>query len=243
MAAKMLYMGDFDGSGDNPNYTRDFDAVVLKKGDDHVILDQTMFYPLGGGQPCDRGVLSWEGGSAQVIEVLKKGVVLHRLKGGMPEEGQPVHGVLDWKRRYGHMRMHTAQHLISAIIFNMNGASTVGNQIHADRSRVDVAPAKFSDEDISSIEKKCNELIEMNLPVRIYHEARSMLEATIEKNRVNLSLLPPSVKELRVIAIGDVDICPCAGTHAGSTGELGALRIIKKENKGMKKERITYVLE
>jgi len=105
---KVLYMENIEG-----NYIKEFDAVVTKSMDDFVSLDQTAFYPLGGGQPSDLGILKWSGKDSRIKEVIKKGDgIKHILEDEKPPIGTKVHGVLDWNRRYDHMKMHTAQHII-----------------------------------------------------------------------------------------------------------------------------------
>jgi misacylated tRNA(Ala) deacylase len=229
-------MDDIEG-----NYIKEFDAKVIKKKDNYIVLDKSAFYPLGGGQPSDTGFIKWEGGEAAVAEVQKKGIIKHIVKGDVPEGD--VHAVLDWDKRYAHMKMHTAQHVISGVVYDMFNARTVGNQIHADHSRVDFSPASFSDEDLKNIEDASNEVIARGSPVKIYEEGRDSLEARTDPLRSNLDLIPSSIRNLRIVEISGFDVCPCAGTHVKSTNELGRLKIIKKENKGKDKERIVYTLE
>ena len=231
-----LYMKDIEG-----NYIREFDAKVIKKKDNYVVLDKSAFYPLGGGQPSDTGVLKWSGGESRVAEVQKKGIIKHIISGEMPE-GE-VHGILDWDKRYAHMKMHTAQHVISGVVYDLYNARTVGNQIHADHSRVDFYPISLSEEDLKTIENASNEVISRNAPVKIYEEERESLEKRTDPLRSNLDLIPTSIKNLRIVEITGFDVCPCAGTHVKTTKELGTLKIIKKENKGKDKERIVYTLE
>lgn len=233
---EMLYMKDIES-----NYIQEFGAKVIKQKDDYVVLDKTAFYPLGGGQPADTGYLEWGGGKARVREVTKKGIVKHHVEGELPDGD--VHGLLDWDLRYGRMRMHTAQHIISGVVFDEFRARTVGNQIYHDKSRVDFHPVKFGEEDLAKIEEMCNAVISKNLNVTIYTTRRDELEKKVDSQRANLDLLPASVSDLRVIDIAGFDICPCAGTHVRSTSELGQVKIIKKENKGKDRERLVYVLE
>lgn len=233
---EILYMKDIEG-----NYIKEFDAKVIKRKDNYVVLDKSAFYPLGGGQPSDTGVLKWPGGESRVAEVQKKGIVKHIISGELPE-GE-VHGILDWDKRYAHMKMHTAQHVISGVVYDIYNARTVGNQIHADYSRVDFYPISLSEEDLKTIENASNEVISRKAPVKIYEEERMSLEKRTDPLRSNLDLIPSSIKNLRVVEIAGFDVCPCAGTHVKATDELGTLKIIKKENKGKDKERIIYTLK
>ena len=237
--SKLLYMDNIEG-----NYIKEFDATVIKNKKDYICLDQTAFYPLGGGQPADTGIVEWDNNKSEIIEVIKKGEsIKHIIKGEKPPNGSNIQGKIDWDRRYSHMKMHTAQHIISGIIFDSYNARTVGNQIHADYSRVDFHPANFTDKDLREIEKKFNELISKNLPIRIYEEERESLEKRVDQQRANLDLLPKFITKLRIVEIKGFDICPCAGTHVRNTNEIPKLKNIRKETKGKDKTRIIYSLE
>jgi misacylated tRNA(Ala) deacylase len=235
---KILYMDNIEG-----NYIKEFNATVTKSKKDYVTLDQTAFYPLGGGQPSDTGYLEWDNKKAIVKEVIKKGdSVKHIIEGEKPPLGTKVHGVIDWDTRYSHMKMHTAQHIISGIVFDNFNARTVGNQIHTDYSRVDFHPVKFSDEDLENITQKFNEIISKNLPVKIYEEERESLEKRVDQQRAHLDLLPKFVTRLRIVEIEGFDVCPCAGTHVRNTNEIPKLDKIRRDTKGKDKDRIIYSL-
>ena len=235
---EMLYMRDIEG-----NYIREFDARVMERGPGWVVLDRTAFYPLGGGQPSDTGRLIFESGEVRVREVQKRAGVRHFLDGEIPHETGFLRGILDWAPRYAHMRMHTAQHILSGVVFDDFKARTVGNQIHADHSHIDFSPAAFSENDLKAIEEKVNAILARGVAVTVREEDRSSLEKRICAERANLDLLPKSVKRLRIIGIGDFDTCPCAGTHVRNTSEIGRMNIYKRENKGKDTERITYTLD
>lgn len=234
---EMLYMKDIES-----NYIKEFDAKVLERGFDYVVLDRTAFYPLGGGQPSDIGWLTWAGGKAEVREVTKKEGVRHHLVQNPDVVPDDVHGVLNWDRRYAHMRMHTAQHIVSGIVYDLYKARTVGNQLYHDRSRIDFAPIKFTDEMIADVERRCNEVLASGAKVEICTADREAIERDVDAQRANLDLLPKSVRELRVVRVEQYDLCPCAGTHVRSLSEVGRVRIVKRENKGKDRERITYEL-
>src|SRR5437867_770721 len=184
---RVLYMEERRGQEPDPCYLREFDAHVIERGPDFVILDQTVFYAEGGGQPYDMGLLHWDGGDARVLRVTKeKGVVRHvveRIPGA-----DEVRGVVDWERRYAHMRMHTSQHLMSGLVFRIYGARTAGNQIHADRSRIDFQPANFTPEDLKRIEDESNAVIGTAQEVRIFEEDRVVVHNKIE-DRALLDLI------------------------------------------------------
>ncbi len=234
---ELIYMKDVES-----NYIREFDAKVVERGFDYVVLDRTAFYPLGGGQPSDTGTLDWVGGKADVKEVTKKEGIQHHLVQNPELVPDQVHGVLNWERRYAHMRMHTAQHIVSGVVYDLWKARTVGNQLYHDRSRIDFAPIKFTDEMVAELEKKTNEILATGAKVDICTEARVEIEKNVDAQRANLDLLPKSVSQLRVVKVEQYDLCPCAGTHVRSLGEVGKIKIVKKENKGKDRERITYEL-
>ncbi|MBU1158855.1 MAG: alanyl-tRNA editing protein [Candidatus Thermoplasmatota archaeon] len=235
--AELLYM-----KGVESNYIREFDARVVERGFDYVVLDKSAFYPLGGGQPSDTGRLEWSGGKADVREVTKKDGIRHHLVQNPDLVPDEVKGVLDWDKRYAHMRMHTAQHVVSGVVYDLWKARTVGNQLYHDRSRIDFAPVKFTDEMIAELETKTNEILSSGASVDIVTTDRVELEKNVDSQRANLDLLPKSVRELRVVIVKDFDICPCAGTHVRSLSEIGKIKVVKKENKGKDRERITYEL-
>ncbi|PNX45670.1 MAG: hypothetical protein BV456_13305 [Thermoplasmata archaeon M8B2D] len=185
----------------------------------------------------------WDDEKVVVKEVMKKGdSVKHIIEGEKPPVGTKVQGVIDWDRRYSHMKMHTAQHILSGIVFDDFNARTVGNQIHADYSRVDFHPVKFSDEDLESITQKFNDIISKNLPVKIYEEERESLEKRVDQQRANLDLLPKFITRLRIVEIEGFDVCPCAGTHVRNTNEIPELDKIKRDTKGRDRDRIIYSL-
>ena len=233
---ELLYLTDHAGI-----YTSEFEATVTATADGLVELDRTAFYPLGGGQPSDTGTLHWEGGEATVREVRKRHRVRHFIAGGLPPVGTRVTGVLDWEQRFAHMRMHTAQHVVSALVDELHQARTVGNQIGAERSRIDFEPLRLDAAQVAELEVAVNEALVRDTPVHITERDRAELEGN-PLVRANLDLLPPHINRLRVITIGTLDICPCAGTHVQRLGEIGQVRFVKRDNKGRGKQRLTYKL-
>ncbi len=239
-ATRVLYMEERKGQDPDPCYRREFDAKVVERGSDYIALDQTLFYAEGGGQPDDRGVLRWAGGESNVLRVSKeKGVVKHHVD-RVPETDD-VHGVIDWDRRYKHMRMHTSQHVMSGLVYRIFAARTAGNQIHADVSRVDFQPANFTAEDLARIEEECNRVAEAAMDVRIFEEDRVAVQNRVE-DRALLDLIPQSIRRLRIIQVGTADYCPCGGTHLKNTREIGRVHILEKRSKGKETDRITYEL-
>ncbi|MFC7081063.1 alanyl-tRNA editing protein [Halorussus caseinilyticus] len=224
----------------------EFEATVTEVGDDFLVLDGTYFYPEGGGQPADRGELSWGGGRAAVTKVRKNhGDVRHYVEdvdGDLPDPGDGVRGDIDADRREAHRRMHTAQHVVSRVVLDEYGAETAGNQIHADRSRIDFEPADFSEDDVDRIERLSNEAIERDFEVTKAERPREQAEERTEEGRALLDLIPDHVDPLRVVEIESFDYCPCGGTHVDSLGEVGRVEITNRKSKGEATERIEFVL-
>lgn len=241
MASKKLYMESIESG-----YLREFSAEVIAVEDNTVTLDQTLFYPIGGGQNWDTGTISWDSGKVTVTEVRGRGDVQHFVGDDHGIEiGDEVEGSIDWERRHAHMRMHTAQHLVSGLVYEMfDGARTVGNQINTNRSRIDFNPVKFTEEMIEDLFHKANEITESNLAVTDCIMTREEINAIMPPERTNMSLLPISVKQLRVVRIGDnLDLCPCAGTHVRALGEIGDLKFLGRKNKGKGTTRVSYTLD
>lgn len=241
MSTVKLYMESIDAG-----YSTDFCAKVTNVDTNSISLDQTLFYPLGGGQNWDVGTIEWDGGIVEVSEVQGRGQIQHFVgEDHGISIGDSVEGKIDWERRYAHMKMHTAQHLVSGLVYEMyDGARTVGNQIHTDRSRIDFNPVKFDQEMLDDLFEKANSLIKTSLVVSDCIMTREQINNIMPPERTNMDLLPISVKQLRVVKIGDnLDLCPCAGTHVRNIGEIGTLEYLGKKNKGKGTTRISYSIQ
>lgn len=231
---------------------RTFEARVERTFDDRVVLDRTCFYPTGGGQPCDTGVLrdaSSDGGDTawRVTAVEKRDTIHHVVEGTPPAVGTSIVGELDWERRYAHMRYHTAQHLLSAVLLEQFDAETTGNQLYADHAHLDCSYPRFSTADLADIERRLNELVAADTPVEWYVLEREVAERRLDPERTRLHLLPDSITEVRIVEIGApeggvYDRTACAGTHVASTGEIGTVEVVGRETKGSNEERIEFVV-
>ncbi|MEF8859051.1 MAG: alanyl-tRNA editing protein [Halolamina sp.] len=236
---------------------REFEATVQRTvSDDRVVLDRTHFYPEGGGQPNDTGTLTTDDRAWTVVDVQKHDGIHQYLEpaegtdADVPTAGSTVTGRLDWERRYSHMRYHTAQHLLSALLLNQYDAETTGNQVRADRASLDCAYERFHSDELEHIETRLNELVDEARPVDWYVLEREEAEETLDPERTRLSLLPDSITEIRIVEIGGddeaddpYDRTACAGTHVANTEEIGELTITGRETKGSEQERIRFELE
>ncbi|WP_439025843.1 alanyl-tRNA editing protein [Haloarchaeobius sp. DT45] len=226
-----------------------FDATVERVLEDRVVLDRTAFYPTGGGQPHDTGLLTADGETWQVTAVEKKDTIYHTVEGTPPEPGTTVTAELDWERRHAHMRYHTAQHLLSALLLEEYGAETTGNQLYADRARLDCAYDRFEEADLDAIETRMNELVADERVVEWYELDRAEAEERLDTQRTRIDLLPDSITELRIVEIAGetpdddpFDRTACAGTHVSNTGDIDTVTVTGRETRGSGEERIYFEL-
>jgi len=229
------------------NYAREFDAVVESIGEDFVVLNRTTFYPEGGGQSSDFGVLSDGARTVNVKEVRKvEGVIKHNLDGLPFDVGTMVHGEIDWSRRYECMRFHTCQHVLSRYLQLNYDVETVGNMIKPGESRADYSPLDSFDEEMKrKVEAGVNEILDRNIEVEIKFMPRVEAIAFLNKRGYQtryLEMVPESVQEFRVMIIGEFDAASCAGTHIKNTREIGHIQIGKSKNVGAGKRRIYFKL-
>lgn len=209
---------------DNPNYVRSFEADVRKARGDWVLLDRTAFYAGGGGQPPDRGTLSWDGGEAQVVDVDRRGVVKHVLDGPVPEEGTRVEGRLDWDRRYAIMRAHTAQHVASAVVHELHGVGTLRAEMEPGAATFELDGAVAPEEAREALEV-VRDLADDGRPVSVREMRREAVEEQVPEGRADLSRVPGRSR-LRVVEVESLDLCPCGGTHVASTDELAPVEVL-----------------
>jgi len=240
MMTKKLYLESIEAA-----YLEEFSAEVIAVEDNKIVLDQTLFYPLGGGQNWDLGTLDGPNGKMNVIEVRGRDAIYHSIEDTFEIDiGDEVKGKIDFERRYAHMKMHTAQHLVSGIAYEMfNGVRTVGNQIHTDKSRIDFKPIQFTEEMLSDLQFTVNEKIQHGLEVTDSQMTRDEINSIMPQERTNMDLLPSFINDLRVVSIGDKeDLCPCAGTHVRNISEIKGIEFIGKKSKGKGTQRVTYQL-
>ena len=204
-------------------YRTEFDAAVLRqesgKEGVRIILDRTLFYPGGGGQPCDKGTL----GGRNVLEVFEEGEeIFHLLDGPLPE-GE-VHGVVDWGRRFELMQQHLGQHLLAAALFKGFELRTSRMRIEGDDVSMDFDNTHVEEETVRQAEAESNEAVWRDIPVEI-------LYPSFDEVKLHARKLPPKTSEpIRIIKVGDIDYVPCCGLHVRRTGEVGIIKVTSLEN-------------
>ena len=211
------------------------DATVTEATDEGVVLDRTVFYPRGGGQPGDTGTISWPGGEVRVADTVKRGAdVLHVLEPGQapPSAGAAVTATIDWDRRHRLMRTHTALHALSGIVFTDYGARVTGGNMEPGVARMDFALDQISQEFGREVEQKLNAALAEDHPVHVGFLPRGEALADPDLIRTKVNLIPDHVDPIRVIDIEGIDKQADGGTHVRSTAEVGTVRVVKTESKG-----------
>ena len=230
-------------------YTRSFDATVTAVDGARVALDRTAFYPGGGGQLNDTGWLTVGDLRMPVTKVKKEGgEIWHWLDtsaaqtdvGGEPSipVGQAVQGELDWDRRYGIMRTHTAMHILCGVVWRDYGASVTGGNMDPGKGRMDFEFAAMSRELVTEIEAKCNVEIAAARPVRSQILPRDEAFQIPDLIRTKISLLPKGIQEVRTIELVGLDLQADGGTHVRNTSEVGSMKITDYKSKGAINKRI-----
>jgi len=223
------------------SYLRECQATVTDSGAGAVLLDRTIFYPTGGGQPGDTGRMSWDGGNATIINTVygDGGEIRHLVAEGdsLPGSGTSVNIDIDWERRYRHMRMHTALHLLGSVL----QYGVTGGSIGAEKSRLDFDMVNPVDKE--AVNSALQALVADDHPITCRWITDEELAAKPELVRT-MSVQPPKGGgKIRLLEIEGVDLQPCGGTHLKSTAEVGAVRLGKVEKKGKHNRRVSIVLD
>lgn len=217
------------------------DAVVVSTDTDEgrILLDRTVFYPGGGGQPHDTGSL-WIGDDRlEVTRVAASGDgVWHWVSGGLPSVGTSLRGELDWERRYRIMQTHTAMHALCGVVWDRFRSPVTGGNMSAGDGRLDFELPQWDPEDKAPLEEELNTQLRRGLSIEVSFLPREEADADPSLIRTKVSLLPPELREVRVVDIVGLDRQADGGTHVDSTGEVGGVRIAKVESKGRGFRRI-----
>jgi misacylated tRNA(Ala) deacylase len=225
------------------SYLKEFQATITKiDAENHaVILDQTAFYPGGGGQPADSGWLIMGDDSYPVKRTRRLGKdVLHVFEKDipLPEIGQTVNGKIDWNRRYQLMRTHTAMHILCGVIFRDYGASVTGGQMEPMSGRMDFEFETMQKELVQAIDTAINKEVDNARPVKIDILPREKAFEIPDLIRTKINLLPEGIEEVRVVEIEGLDLQADGGTHVKNTSEVGKIEIVDYKSKGKINKRI-----
>jgi len=211
-------------------YLQEFKGKILEKvkinGKPALILDNTCFYPTSGGQPNDLGYIQ----GVSIVDVIESNEkIIHVLKEGIKEEcGDTVIGKIDWERRFDHMQQHSGQHILSAAFEKLWNADTVSFYLGDKICTLDIMKDNITSEEIKKAEILSNNIVLENKSIEVY------LVNQERANELNLRKIPPQKEDIRIVEIKDFDICACCGTHCGTTGEVGLIKILKWEKRGVK---------
>lgn len=226
-------------------YMKEFDATVVEVIDKGVVLDQTAFYPGGGGQPPDTGVLQTDGEEWQVKKLSRvDGKTVHEFEGaGFPAAGTPVHGILNWERRYNLMRTHTALHILCGVVWRDYGALVTGGNMEPLSARMDFELESMSADFAREVEASINKEVVEERPVHAHVQPREEALKIPDLVRTKVNLIPESVKEIRTIDIEGLDLQADGGIHVANTKEVGTIRVVKHESKGRINKRLRIALD
>ncbi len=219
------------------SYLKEFDAVVTAVNPDEkaVVLDRTAFYPGGGGQPNDVGMLA----GLNVVKVRKAGDdVLHIVDGDLPAVGMRVHGEINWDRRYRLMRTHTAMHILCGCVFRDYGAQVTGGDMEPLKGRMDFEFERLQKELVTVIEAAINREVQAGRDVRVKILPRAEAFQIPDLIRTKINLLPEGIQQVRTVEIVGLDLQADGGTHVKNTSEVGQIRVVDYKSKGAINKRI-----
>ena len=224
-------------------YLRTFEAQVLERdeGGRRVALDRSAFYPGGGGQPHDVGVIRWADGQATVTSARQEaGLIWHELDAdaAVPDPRAEVEGTIDWERRHLLMRTHTALHVLCGVIWADYGVAVTGGNMKPGEGRLDFELDAMSADLGAWAERRVNEEIELARQIMVSFVSRAEAADDPALIRTKADLIPAAVDPLRVIDIVGLDKQADGGTHVATTAEVGRVAVTKTESKGRANKRI-----
>jgi len=225
---------------------RQWDAEVLSStADDGIVLDRCAFYPGGGGQPPDHGVLLWAGVQTRIVDVRRGDDVflIPEPSDPLPPVGARVTGAIEDDRRTALMRTHSGLHLLSGVVFRDFGALVTGSNMSPLVGRLDFNLDSIPDGFRDSIEQACNVEVETDRSIESYRLSRDRAFEIPDVIRTATNLLPPDIEVVRIVDIVGLDVQADGGTHVASTRSIGSMRVVKVENKGKGFRRIRIALD
>ncbi len=223
------------------SYLQEFEARVTATiaEENAIVLDRSAFYPGGGGQPHDVGVLRSASQTWKVLKVRKAGEeVLHLVEGVLPAVGETLHGQIDWQRRYQLMRTHTALHILCGVVFRDYGALVTGGNMEPLQGRMDFEFERLQGELVSEIEAAVNKEVEASREVRVKILPREEAFQIPDLIRTKINLLPEGIREVRTVEIVGLDLQADGGTHVRNTAEVGRVKVVDYKSKGAINKRI-----
>ena len=225
-------------------YLRELESVVQAMRAEGVVLDRTVFYPGGGGQPSDTGVLA-SGDAEYRVDGLRRidGALVHLIDGQAPAEGQTVRGAVDWERRYQLMRTHTALHILCGVIWRDFGVLVTGGNMQPLKARMDFELPQMSSDFADRVEQSINEEVAAERDIAIGELARDEAMRVPDLIRTKINLLPPQIKVVRTVEIVGLDLQADGGTHVANTREVGRIRVVGHESKGRGNKRLRIALD
>ena len=226
-------------------YVRMFDARVTASDGNAIVLDRTAFFPGGGGQPCDVGVLACESGIERRVTGVRRrdGEIWHELDGTPPAVGEAAMGTLDWKHRHQLMRTHTALHVLCGVIWRDFGAYVTGGNMTPLAARMDFELERMSADFAERVEELANAEIALARGISVRFLPRDEAMAHPDLIRTKINLLPEGISEVRVVDIAGLDVQADGGTHVADTSEVGRIRVVGHESKGRINKRLRIVIE
>lgn len=230
------------------SYCRQFEAVVTAVDADNraVLLDRTAFFPGGGGQPADSGLLTAGEIRWPVLRARKAPEgVWHLLDDGepLPRTGAALTGIIEWTRRYQLMRTHTALHILCGVVFRDYGALVTGGDMEPLKGRMDFEFENLTKDLVAIIEQAVNREVAAARPVRVQILPREQAFQIPDLIRTKINLLPPEIKEVRTVELVGLDLQADGGTHVANTSEVGRIRVVDYKSKGKINKRIYIELE
>lgn len=230
------------------SYVKSFDAIVTTANEENhgLGLDQTTFFPGGGGQPPDSGILTAEDVNYTVKRARKAGSnIIHIIDGDepLPSIGTFVHGEINWDRRYKLMRTHTAMHILCGVIFRDYGASVTGGSMDPLKGRMDFEFETMHKDLVQTVEAAINQEVVDARPIKITTLPRAEAFQIPDLIRTKINLLPEGIKQVRVVEIEGLDLQADGGTHVNNTSEVGPIHIVDYKSKGKINKRIYVELE
>ena len=226
------------------SYLREFEAKVVAVTAKGVVLDRTAFYPGGGGQPADTGVLVSGDGTHRVTKISRAdGQTVHELDGEPPPVATAVLGEIDWDRRYRLMRTHTALHILCGVVWRDYEAKVTGGNMTPLAARMDFELEQMSADFAGEVEARINAEVAAARAIQTSTLAREEAFQIPDLIRTKINLLPPAIQEIRTVDIVGLDLQADGGTHVANTTEVGRIRVVGHESKGRINKRLRIELE